>query len=102
MWECTGQQKHISSTDTDLFSEAVFWMHCMRECYADVRALSLSSFTCIAAVRRIEELSSFIGRGNNVLIGTEISLPGNYAGAKHVKERLSEESKTLCLLSSVL
>jgi len=58
--------------------------------YADVRALLLSGF--IGAVRRIEELSSFIGRGNNVLIGTEITLPGNYAGAKHVKERLSEES----------
>jgi hypothetical protein len=66
MWECTGQQKHISGTDTDLFCEAVVWMHCMRECYADVRALSLSSFTCIAAVRRIEDLSSFIGRRNNI------------------------------------
>jgi len=66
MSECTGQQKHISGTDTDLFSEAVVWMHCMRECYADVRALSLSRFTCIAALRRIEDLSSFIGRRNNI------------------------------------
>jgi len=90
MWECTGQQKHISGTDTDLFSEAEAWVQCMRECYADVRALPLSGF--IGAVRRIEELSSLIGRGNNILIGTEITLPGNYAGAKHVKERVSEES----------
>jgi hypothetical protein len=56
MWECTGQQKHISGTDTDFFSEAVVWVHCMRECYVDIRALSLSGF--VGAVRRIEELSS--------------------------------------------
>jgi len=62
----------------------------MRECYADVRALSLSGF--IGAVQRTEELRSFIGHGNNIVIGTEITLPGNYAGANHVKERLSEES----------
>lgn len=55
MWECSGQQKHISGTDTDLFSEAVVWVHCMRECYVDTRALSLSGF--IGAGRRIEELS---------------------------------------------
>ena len=67
---------------------------------ADIRALSLSGF--IGAVRRIEGLSSFIARGNNILIGTEITLPDNYAAAKHVKERLSEESKTTCLLSFVL
>ena len=92
--------KNTFPAGTDLYSEAVVWVHCKRERYADGRALSLSGF--ISAVRRIEELSSFIDRGNNILIGTEITLPDNYAGAKHVKERLSDESKTKCLLSSVL
>lgn len=100
MGGCSGQQKHISATHADLFYEAVVWVHCMRECYADVRALSLSGF--IGAVWRIEKLSSLIGRGNNILVGTEITLPDNYAGAKHVKKRRSEESQTKCLLSSVL
>jgi len=56
----------------------------------------------IGAVQRTEELRSFIGRGNNIVIGTEITLPGNYAGAKHVKEQLSEETYTKCLFCSVL
>jgi hypothetical protein len=42
-------------------------------------------------MRRIEELSSFIGRGNNILIGIEITPPDNYAVAKHVEKRRPEE-----------